>query len=262
MGRGWGRRSNRSIGPGARFGGGRRPGRSYQGTDVCPYCQGLGHRPVIQQRPMRGNRGQGFRGGRGGGGFGRGAGLPCWGAWNGPGRGWQGRNVGPRGRRPMMMQRGAWGGNRSQGPRSGGVGRGFGGRDTQRPSRGEQRGPDRGFQGRGFVPRGQGSGPGPMMQRRPMGNGRGQGFGPGRGFNRGDTPSPEGQGRGINRPDRHDRPLPGPRWGRGRDDRPGAGPDQGAPDRPAGHPEEKDPETKVPAEEHKPKEDPPEGEEV
>lgn len=194
MGRGWGRGYNGPDGPRAGQGRVGRPGRGYQEADICPYCQGSGRRPVMQGWPMRGNRGQGLRGGRVERGFRRGANLPGGGAWNGPRRGLQGRNFGPQGPGPMM-QRGPWGDYRGRGPRPGeGIGRDF--------------------QGRQFGPQG----PGPIDKNQDQGFGLDRG---GRGFRRGDGPGPQGQGQDFNRPDRDERPFPGPRGGRGLGDRPG-----------------------------------------
>jgi hypothetical protein len=234
-GRGWGRGFNAAGGPGSRLGRGNQAGRGYQGRALCPYCQGTGQRPLMQGRPNRGQWGQGLRGGGAGSGFRRGAALTGRGAQRGPDRGLRGRNFGPWNQGPMTDQRGPGGVNRGQGPRSGGVGRGFAGRD--------------------FGPQGQG----PMMQRRPIPDDRGQGIRPGRGNRgvfRGDAAAPEGRGRGINRLDRDDRPLPGQRWGRDRDDRPWL---RRGPGVPAEHPEEKDSDTKAPAETEtdRPVKDPP-----
>lgn len=131
-GRGWGRRWNRPVGPGTRFGRAGRPGRGYQEADICPYCQGTGHIPVIQGRPMRGRWERDLRGGRAGRGFRRGEALPDRGPWNGPGRGWPGRNFGPRGRDfeqgpGPMMRRGPREDNRRRR-----FGPGRGGRDFRR----------------------------------------------------------------------------------------------------------------------------------
>ena len=104
-----------------------------------------------------------------------------------------------------------------------------------------------------------------MMQRRPMEYGRGQGFEPGRGgrgFNRGDAPTPEGQGRGMDRPNRQERPSPGSRGERGWNERPRSPRGPGGPDKPAELSEEKGKTIEAPTEADKPKEDSPTGEEV
>ena len=238
MGRGWRRGSDRPGGPGTRPGRGGRVGRAYQEGDVCPYCQGSGRRPTIgQRRPMRGNWGQGLRGGRAGGNdFRRGAALPGRSAWNRPGRGLQGRSIGPRGRaygQGPMVQRRPWGGHRGQDLRPGGIGRGFPGTD--------------------FGPQGQG----PAMRRRPLEDHRRQGYRPGRegrGFWRGDAPAPDEQGQGLGRPERDERPLPGPRWGRDWQDRPRL---RRGPGGPAENPAEKTPDTEAPTEADRPEKDPP-----
>ncbi len=187
MGRGLGRRFNGPAGLETRLGRGGRPGRGYQGADICPYCQGTGCRPVIQRRSMRGNWQQGLRDSRVERGFRRGENILGRGSWGRKGRGLQVRNYGLRGQgwqgRSEAMQRGPWSGNRGQGPRPDGIGRGkdFG-----------PKGP-----GRGFEP------------------GRG-----GRGFWRSDTSKPDEQGQYLGQPDRGERPFPRMRGGRGREGRP------------------------------------------
>jgi len=254
MGRGWGRGYEAPGGPGARFGRGGRAGRAYQGRGFGLQDQGWGRRhPMMQRQPMRGRWGQGFRGGRAGGGFRRGAGVTGTDGWNGPARGLQGRNFGPRGqayRQRPMNQRGPWGGRGGQGYLPDGYGRGF--RDIETPW------PGRGFQDRGLSPRGQGYGPGPMEDH------RGPSFGPAegrRGFQRNDAPAPDERGQGIDRPGRDERPSPRLRGdrGRGREDRPRL---RRGPNGLAEHPEEIGPDVNAPAEADKPKEETPESDGV
>lgn len=262
-----GRGYNGPGGPASRFGRGGRAGRGFQDRGFGPQGRGWGRRhPMMQRGPVRGRWGQGFRGGRDGGTFRRGADLPARDGWNGPGRGFQGRNFGPRGqgyRQRPMIQRGPWVGPGGQGPRPGGFGRGFRDRETPWLDRGPWNGPGRGFQDRNYSPRGQGYGPGPMVQRRPLRDDQGQGFRPGsgrRGFQWEDAPKREERGQDIDRPDRDERLLPGPRWGRGREDRPRLRRGPGGPEEE--RPEEKSPDSDTPAETDQPKEDQPKSEGV
>jgi len=304
MGRNWESRFNSPVGPEARFGRGNRSDRGFQGGNVGPRGRGWGPRAeMMQRRPMRGNRGQGFQGGRNGRGFRGGAGLPGRGAWNGPHRGLQGRHFGPSGRnfeQTPMLQRGPWGGNRGQGPRSGvGMRRDYRGRGLapQGPGPRMQRGPIENNQGQGYGPgrggrgfqreetpeaqgqgprsgvgmrrdyRGRGlapQGPGPRMQRGPIENNQGQGYGPGRGgrgFQREETPEVQEQGRGFGRTGRDDRTFPRLRGGRGREGRPGLRRGPGGPaERPGVEGSDAAPE--APTDANNPKEEPPADEEV